>query len=222
MAGVGASDLFGAELPPRTVGRQLPLPLAWRQPPGGPAEFLVGESNLVAVRALQHLGDQPVPVAILRGPSGSGKSHLGRVFAETAEHHLIDGLPRDGEETAFHLWNRVRTDGGALLIILDADFAIDNVALPDLRTRLAASLPITIDEPDVALAGGIIDALLQRRGHGMAKGVGDFAAQRIERRYVALHAAVAAIDHAAIASRRPINRALVRQALADAGLARAA
>lgn len=219
-AGAG-SDLFGAQLPPQGAGRQLPLPLAWRQAVRGCAEFLVGDTNMVAVRALQHLREQPVPVAILRGPSGSGKSHLGQIFAETRGNHVIDGIARDGEEAAFHLWNRVHADGGALLIILAADFATDNVALPDLRTRLAASLSLSIDEPDVALSGAIIDALLQRRGYGMGKGVGDFAAQRIERRYVALHAAVAAIDHAAVASRRPINRALVRQALADAGLARA-
>ncbi len=215
------SDLFGAELPSPKIGRQLPLPLAWRQPASGAAEFLVGDSNLVAVRALQHLREQPVPIAILRGPSGCGKSHLGRIFAETAGNHVIDGIARDSEEAAFHLWNRVRADGGALLVIVPADFALESVTLPDLRTRLSASLSLTIDEPDVALAGGIIDILLQRRGHGIAKGVGNFAAQRIERRFVALHAAVAAIDHAASASRRPVNRALVRQALADAGLARA-
>lgn len=221
MAGDLASDLFGVQLPSQRAGRQLPLPLAWRQSASGAGEFLVGDSNLVAVRALQHLREQPVPVAILRGPSGCGKSHLGRIFAETAGNHVIDGIAGDGEEAAFHLWNRVRADGGALLVIVDTDFAPESVALPDLRTRLAASLPLSIEEPDVALAGGIIDILLLRRGHGIGKGVGNFAAERIERRYVALHAAVATIDHAAIASRRPINRTLVRQALADAGLARA-
>src|SRR3546814_18684081 len=73
-------------------------------------------------------------------PRGSGRSLMGRLFARETGGRVIDGHASVAEEEIFHAWNAAQASGTPLLIIADAPPSDWNVALPDLRSRLAADI----------------------------------------------------------------------------------
>lgn len=216
---VPALDLFGRPLAAAAGrARQLPLPLAWAGPSGGdPPDFLVSDSNRDAVRQLFD-ADWGAPAMLLTGPCGSGRTTLARIAAERLGCTLVDPLETADEEALFHTWNRARDDGGRLLVVAAAPASIDRLAIPDLRTRLRAAPVAAIGAPDACLTRDLVEQLLARRGLAPAPQLGSYVAARIERSYAAIHAAVAAIDAASLASGAAPGIRLARSALIEAGL----
>jgi hypothetical protein len=214
-----ALDLFGRPVAARKGrARQLPLPLAWAGQNGaGEPEFLVSDSNREAVRQLFD-GDWGAPALLLTGPAGSGRSTLAALAAERLGCSVIDPLEQADEEAVFHAWNRVRDEGGRLLVVAASPASIDALAIPDLRTRLHASPIAEIGAPDACLTRDLITLLLVRRGLVPAQRLGSYVAARIERSYAAIHSAVAAIDAASLASGAAPGIRLARTALIEAGL----
>src|SRR3546814_6698666 len=80
-----------------------------------------------------------------------------RLCARQTGGRVIDGHASAAEEEIFHAWNAAQASGMPLLIIADAPPADWNVALPDLRSRLAAVPVLTIGEPDDCLARDLIE-----------------------------------------------------------------
>src|SRR6188474_2930613 len=61
------------------------LPLALTHPPEyGEESFIAGASNSAALSLVQRWPNWPGPVVLLRGPAGSGKTHLAHIWAERA------------------------------------------------------------------------------------------------------------------------------------------
>lgn len=214
-----ALDLFGRPVAARKGrARQLPLPLAWAGPNGGGApDFLVSDSNREAVRQLFD-GDWGAPALVLTGPAGSGRSTLAALAADRLGCTVVDPLEQADEEALFHGWNRARAEGGRLLVVATSPASIDALAVPDLRTRLRASPVAEIGAPDACLTRDLVELLLVRRGLVPAPQLGSYVAARIERSYVAIHAAVAAIDGASLASGATPGIRLARAALIESGL----
>ncbi len=214
-----ALDLFGRPL--AAAGgraRQLPLPLAWAgQNGGGAPDFLVSDSNGEAVRQLFE-ADWAAPAMLLSGPAGSGRSTLAELAADRLGCTVVDPLELADEEALFHAWNRSRDENGRLLIVTSSPASIDSLAIPDLRTRLRAAPVAQIGAPDACLTRDLVELLLSRRGLAPAPQLGTYVAARIERSYAAIHAAVAAIDAASLASGAAPGIRLARTALIDAGL----
>lgn len=196
--------------------RQLPLPLVWsdRAAEGG---FLIGASNEDAVRYVLAPEAWTIPVTLLTGPEGAGKSHLGRLFAARTNGVVVEYAEMD-EEAVFHAWNRALSNNHPMLVISRDDAMVDKVSLPDLRTRLSSTPHLTIAMPDVMLATALLERMLAERGLAVTGKLASFVAQRIERSYAALHRATAAIDAAAMGSGRVLGERLVRDALIAAGL----
>ena len=76
------------------------------------------------------------------------------------------------EEALFHAWNHAQERRRPLLIVADAPPPAWEVALPDLRSRLAATPHVRDRRPDDALIGQLIDKLLGDRGHRRAARAG--------------------------------------------------
>src|SRR3546814_13950711 len=95
---------------------------------------------------------------------------MDRLFARGTGGRVIDGHASVAEEEIFHAWNAAQASGTPLLIIADAPPADWNVALPDLRSRLAAVPVLTIGEPDDCLARDLIDSLIPQRVVALAHG----------------------------------------------------
>lgn len=202
----------------RAGSGQIALPLDWSAGGANDGPLIVGTSNADAVRYLRHVSTWPVRTAVLTGPRGSGRSLMGRLFAADTGGRVIDGPGSVSEEELFHAWNAAQGSGTPLLVIADAPPAEWNVALPDLRSRLAAVPLLTIGDPDDCLARDLIEALFARRGMALAPGVASYIVPRMERSYAMIHRVVAALDAASLEKGGGIGLRLTRETLLSQGL----
>ncbi|MFZ5725408.1 MAG: HdaA/DnaA family protein [Pseudomonadota bacterium] len=202
----------------RVPSGQIALPLDWSAGGANDGSLVIGTSNADAVRYLRHVATWPVRTAVLTGPRGSGRSLMGRLFARDTGGRVIDGQASVSEEELFHAWNAAQASGSPLLIIADAPPAKWDVALPDLRSRLAAVPVLVIGEPDDCLARDLIEALFAQRGVALAPGVATYIVPRMERSYATIHRVVAALDAASLEQGRRLGVRLARETLLSQGL----
>jgi hypothetical protein len=196
---------------------QIALPFDW------PAdederEFILSDANRQVSRHLDHWSLWPVMATILSGPRKSGRSLVGRLFARKTGGVLVDDAERASEEALFHAWNQAQSDRRPLLIIADAPPPTWRVKLADLRSRLAATPHVAIEQPDDALAGALIEKLLVARGLAPPPDLARYLLPRIERTYLGVHRIVDALDEVALAKRHRITLPLARAALASLGV----
>jgi DnaA regulatory inactivator Hda len=216
-----------------TAARQLPLSLGHR-PAQGREDFLVAPSNREAVAWIDRWPDWPAPGLAIWGPEGCGKSHLARVWQRAAGARLIaagevvpaavpalataplavEDADRGVDEAALlHLFNLLAEGGHRLLLTARAAPARWALALPDLRSRLAAMPAVAVAAPDDALIGAVLVKLFADRQLRVNEDVVGYLLARIERSFAAARAVVAALDAAALADRRNLTVALAREVL---------
>lgn len=196
---------------------QIGLPFDWGEQ-GGEAAFLVSEANHVAVRHLEGWRGWKVQTSILSGPPRSGRSLLARQFAAASDGTVIEQAEQVEDEALFHAWNRAQLEGRPLLLVADRPPADWAVALPDLKSRLAAAPHVTIAQPDEALVRALIERGLAAAGTAWAADVPDFLVRRIERSYAAVAAIVDRLNRASIAAGRKISVGMAKEVLQSAGL----
>ncbi|MGH6968043.1 MAG: HdaA/DnaA family protein, partial [Stellaceae bacterium] len=210
---------------------QLPLDLG-HLPALGREDFLVAPSNEAAVKWLERWPDWSQPALALHGPPGSGKTHLAQVFAArvraagaaiafidpaalrveavparvgAARAIVIDDAAPAPEQALLHLYNLIAERRGHLLIAASEPPARWPIALADLRSRLLAAPAVALNAPDDALLGAVLVKLFADRQVAVAADVIAYLVTRIERSFAAAREAVAALDAAALAERRPIT-----------------
>lgn len=193
------------------------ISLPFDRPEHGAGDFLVSDANRVAVRHLEGWHDWAVPISVLTGPGRSGRSKLGGHFAAMSGGRVIDDAQGQDDRALFHAWNEAKTDHRPLLLIGDDAPAQWTVALPDLRSRLAAVPHVTIGEPDEMLARALIERALGRAGARYSADLPDWLLHRIERSYGMIAAVTRALDDAALSSGRKISVPLAKEALQAAG-----
>lgn len=191
---------------------QIALPLDWPADAGG-RDFLVTDANRAVMRHLEHWALWPVMATLLAGPRKSGRSLLGRSFVAQMGGELADGAERMDEEALFHAWNRAQDRRRPLLMIVDEETWTPQ--LPDLRSRIAATPRVQIGQPDDALAAGLIEKLLARRGLPPSPELVRYLVPRIERSYLGIHRAIDALDELALQKRQGATLPLARRALAE-------
>jgi chromosomal replication initiation ATPase DnaA len=215
--------------------RQLPLDL--RPSPGLTRDDLfVSPANARAVGLIERWPDWPAPIAVLSGPSGSGKSHLGAIWQEISgataiapeaaseaasrlagSALLIDDVERAAvpEAALFHLVNAVRTEGGWLLMTARRPSSAWGLTLPDLVSRLQAATHVSIGEPDDMLLGGVMTKLFADRQVAVEPHVLEFMLRRIERSLATAIAVVERLDAVALERKTRISRALAAEVIAE-------
>jgi hypothetical protein len=200
---------------------QIALPLNWPVADSD-EDFLISDANRAAFEHLKRWSLWPVMATILTGPRKSGRSLLGRIFVRKTGGRLFDNAEEHDEEAIFHAWNEAQERRRPLLIVADAAPPLWQVTLPDLRSRLAATPHVEIQDPDDALIGGLLLKMLGDRGIAAPPDLADYLVPRIERSYVAIQQVVEALDRELLSHHRRINVTLVRRALTEAGLIRRA
>lgn len=199
-------------------------------------DFLEGPSNAVALALVEQWPDWPDRVVALVGPEGSGKSHLGAIWAARAggrcvsagalcDAHLpaslatgallLEDLPvaEAAERVLFHLLNLAREERAFALITARTAPAGWSVQIPDLASRLRA-LPVTrLEPPDDMLLRGVLVKLFADRQLVVDESLIAYVMTRIERSFAAARAAVAALDSEALRQQRPVTRALAAETL---------
>jgi len=200
----------------------------------------VAEGNREALAWIDRWPDWPAPALSLNGPTGCGKTHLGRIWAArssaivmtgadldgmsvtdltslaaTSPAIVIEGAERAPERGLFHLYNLVRERGGHILLISAEPPARWSIALPDLASRLRAAPATAVAPPDDELLGSIILKQLSDRQLHAGAGVVQYLVSHMERSADAARRVVAALDGRALTERREIDRRLAIDVLAD-------
>jgi hypothetical protein len=196
---------------------QIALPLDWPVADRD-EDFLISESNRAAFEHLKRWSLWPVMASLVTGPRKSGRSLLGRLFVRKTGGRLFDNAEDHDEEALFHAWNEAQLSRRPLLIVADSPPPLWQVALPDLRSRLAATPQVEIGAPDDTLIGDLIVKLLGDRGIAVPPEVPAFIVPRIERSYVAVQQVVAALDRAALSHHRRMTVAMAKRALSESGM----
>ena len=222
------------------MSRQLTFDLT-AIPAFGRADFFVSQANTLAAGMVSNPDGWPNGKLVLTGPAGSGKSHLARVWADQSgavvlhgpalgttdpgallrEAVVVDdadqvaGQP-DLERPLLHLHNLVLAEGGRLLLTAQTPPSQWPVRLPDLASRMQASATVALEPPDDALLSAVLIKLFADRQVHVSPQLVQFLARRMERSLFAASRLVGALDALALASNRPISRALAAEVLDSA------
>jgi hypothetical protein len=200
---------------------QVALPFEWPVADND-EDFLISDSNRAAFEHFRRWTTWPVMATLLTGPRKSGRSLLGRIFVRTTGGRLFDNAEDHEEEALFHAWNAAQQSRKPLLMIADAPPPIWPIALPDLRSRLAATPHVALLPPDDALIAALIVKLLGDRGIAAPSELAEFLVPRIERSYVTVLKAVQLLDRAFLSNRKRMTVPAARAVLGEAGLIRRA
>ncbi|MFA9387134.1 MAG: hypothetical protein ACERIE_03590 [Methyloceanibacter sp.] len=202
----------------------------------GAEDFLVSDCNVAAVKLIDAWPEWTDHVQLLTGPAASGKTHLVRVWQERSGARALsrenfdmafiedqpEGTPlvvedadRAGydEKALFHLLNLAREKRLFVLLTGRDDPSRWGTVLPDLLSRLNGVPAVDIGAPDEALLRTVMLKQFTDRQLDIDPKVLEFLALRVERSLAAAAAAVEAVDQAALASGRKINRQLVLETL---------
>lgn len=196
---------------------QIALPLDWPQAEDD-HRFIVGKANEEAFDHFRRWTLWPVKTSLLTGPPRSGRTLLARAFAMRTGANIIDRADLQDEEMLFHAWNSAQDSGRPLVMIVDEVPPSWDIALPDLRTRMAVTPIARIAQPDDQLFRAILSLLFADRGLHVPDDVLRYVSDRIERSYWAAERVVESIDRFAIAERARLTLPTVRRALAEGGM----
>lgn len=222
------------------MANQLTLDLALPPPTYAREDFVVADGNREALAWIDRWPDWPAPALALSGPTGCGKTHLGRIWAARSDATVMAGRDLDGRDVAdltdlatasraivleeadraperalFHLYNLVRERGGHMLLISGEPPARWSIALPDLASRLRAAPAVAVAPPDDELLGSIILKQLADRQLHAGAGVVQYLVSHMERSAETARRVVAALDRRALTERREIDRRLAADVLAE-------
>ena len=192
------------------MAAQLALPLTLECAIAGDDAIVVGNANRAAIEALRDPTNWPYRTAILRGPRRSGRTRLAHWF-EAQGGEAVDDADAREDDALFHRWNAAQSRGIPLLLIAGpGDWA---VALPDLRSRLSAALPLAIGVPDDAMLAALIEHHAAARGLALDADAPAWLAARMERSHAAAETLVATIDRLSLERKAPPGRTILRDAL---------
>ena len=180
-----------------------------RAPEPSFANFVEGRGNRAALRYLLGVGDWPSPVALLVGPEGSGKSHLGRAFAGD-EHVFVDEADTADEGELFALINRALAgEVRAVLLASRLPVAEWGTEMPDLRSRLRNVPVFTLEEPGDDVLGPILRDMFAAHGREVGEGVVSYMLSRFPRGVPELRRIVGDIEREAQSARADVTKAYV-------------
>ena len=195
-------------------------------------DFLSGPCNEAALRLIDCWPDWPANAIALIGPAGSGKTHLGMIWAEWAGARVVAGrnlteaelpaalatgalLVEDAaaaeERPLFHLINLAREEKAFLLLTARTPPSSWPVAIPDLISRLRAMPLATLTAPDDAMLRAVIVKLAADRQLPLDESAVSYLSTHIERSFAAARAALTALDNEALRQRRAPTRALAAE-----------
>ena len=202
----------------------------------GAEDFLVSASNAESHDFLRRWPDWSDHVAILVGPEGAGKTHLGSIWADRASAVHLDGAalssadPRiaaggnlliddadqlgSAEAILFHIVNLVRGNGTFLLATARQPPNLWELKVPDLLSRLRLAPLLHLQAPDDDLLRAVLVKLCRDRQLVVDESVIDYVALRLERSLGAARRLVEALDRTSLAEGRRITRPVAADVLA--------
>lgn len=149
--------------------------------------------------------------AALRGVAGSELLALDDLGAIAGK--------REAEHALFDLYNRVKSEGHALLFAADATPAQLGIDLPDLRSRLGACTQFALKPLDDDERRAVLKAQASSRGIELDDAVLDWLFARYARDLGALLDLLDRLDAASLAAQRRVTIPFLREFLRETGAA---
>ncbi len=206
----------------------------------GRDDFFVSPSNASAVAMIDNWQSWPSRKLILIGPTGAGKTHLAHVWAALSGATIVEAKDLSqadipalakghvavenvtqaagkaaAEQALFHLHNLTLAEGNSLLLSASQEAHLWGLTLPDLASRMQGTAAIALKEPDDQLLSVVLMKLFSDRQLNPTPDVLPYLTRHMDRSFEAARQTVQALDAAALAQGREINRKLARDILAQ-------
>ncbi len=201
-----------------------------------PDTLVVADANRDAARLLTDWRAWPGGALALVGAKGSGKSHLALAWALEVGARQLDGAHGADDAAAAYrdadgrlliedattaneaaLWrvlDLARTGGGAILLTGVKTPGEWPVALPDLRSRLAALPVARLKEPDEALLDVVLRRICREQFIQLSDDAAQYLVRRLPRTFAAAQRCAAALDAELVRGAKPVSLAVAKKALA--------
>jgi chromosomal replication initiation ATPase DnaA len=215
------------------------LTFRWPHSPSFAREdFLPAPSNLDALTAIELWPNWAGRMLMLVGPEGAGKSHLGAIWARTADAILLAGGELDeqsleacarahavliedadramrAEALFFHLINAAIQNNAWLMLTCRTTPDAWGLATPDLLSRLRLAPVVGLAAPDMELTEAVLFKLFSDRQLQVEPHVIAYIGLRIERSLGVARELVAMLDNEALTQGRRITRTMASDALRE-------
>ena len=204
--------------------------------------YFVSQANQGAVSLIEDWINWPSQKLILVGSEGSGKTHLGHLWAGEVGATIINAttlmeqqiselskapvLVEDINEIQrnqpveiilFHLHNLLHSEGHSLLMTSQILPGRLSFSLKDLQSRIEASIIAKLHPVDDDLLGAILIKMFADRQIHFSDKLLTYVLSRVERSYTAAKLFVEEVDSKAMTESRVIGKRLVRDILEARG-----
>ncbi|UTO29045.1 DnaA regulatory inactivator HdaA [Bartonella harrusi] len=203
-------------------------------------DLVVTESNRMAFQLIDHWPNWILPIAVLVGKEGSGKTHFSRVWAQKAEAFIVPCNEIDqavvvassgrsfliedidageiSETGLFHLINSIKQANldacrATLLITARTVPSLWDLKLKDLKSRLNSVMLVTINQPDDALLTAVAFKLFSDKQIIVHPDAVYYLVRRCERSLFALKRVIDSVDRLALQRKSKITRAVIGEVL---------
>ncbi|WP_455474891.1 DnaA regulatory inactivator HdaA [Bartonella sp. B30(2025)] len=224
--------------------REIQLPLNFSDTSNPVFQFddlVVTESNHMAFQLISNWPNWVLPIAVLVGKKGSGKTHFSNVWAQKADalsiHRdkidqvvatasssgrpfLIEDIDADkiSETGLFHLINSVRQANlhmrqATLLLTACTVPSMWHLTLNDLKSRLNSVMLVEINQPDDALLTAVAFKFFSDRQIIVHPDTIYYLVSRCERSLFSLKRIIDSVDQLALQRKSKITRTVIGEVL---------
>lgn len=194
---------------------QIPLNLR-PEPDQTFSTFHVSANNEAIVSMLRSRDRWPSGALLLLGPEGSGKTHLGKAWAQEFGGTFLDDAHLIDHTVLFDTINRALAGEVSGLLLASSHAPKEwRVTLPDLNSRLFAMPTFTLSEHDDESLEPILRELFEQAGRIVGRDVVTFVLRQCDRSVDALRELVLELDVAAGTKKADITKSFVSKYLRD-------
>lgn len=173
--------------------------------------FLETPSNQDALKLVKAWPNWPSPILLLLGPKGSGKTHLGRAWAQEHGGQFLDDVEGLDEAMLFDAINRVLSGADKGLML--AAKTLWQAQMPDLNSRLGAIPKAQLYEHDDDSLEPILRGLFSQTGREVSRDVVEYILKYTDRSVSALKILAGELDLAAGSAKADLTKAFVAKYL---------